>query len=276
MTRTIALTLLTGAGLLAQDTPDKINVPLDDPGRSVRVVAELIAGGITVRGADIKNVTVETTSRDGREGRETRGHRHSEPKADGMKRLDLPGNSGLEITEQNNVVTIKKAPWDGAANLVITVPRRSSLQLKCLNDGDIQVDGVEGEIDANNLNGNVTLRNVAGSVLAHSLNGEVLAVLNRIDTSKPMSFSTLNGDIDVTLPPDLKANVVMKTDHGDIYSDFEVKVNAPVISGHDAGRQPDGTYRLRFDRALRGTIGGGGPEFKFTSFNGQVYLRKRK
>ena len=207
MTKALALVLSTALAVFAQDTADKIDVPLDDPGRPVRVVAELISGGIIVRGADIKNVTVESRLRDGRESHE---QRRSAPKANGMKRLDLPGNSGLEINEQNNVVTIRRAPWDGSANLVINVPRRSSLQLKCLNDGDIQVDGVEGEIDANDLNGNVTLRNVSGSVLAHSLNGEVLAVLDRIDTTKPMSFSTLNGDIDVTLPSSLKANVVMK------------------------------------------------------------------
>ena len=47
-------------------------------------------------------------------------------------------------------------------------------------------------------------------------------------------------------------------------------MNDPIISGHDTGRQSDGTYRLRFDKALHGTIAGGGPEFKFTSFNGQV------
>jgi hypothetical protein len=33
---------------------------------------------------------------------------------------------------------------------------------------------------------------------------------------------------------------------------------------------------LRFDRALRGTINGGGPEYQFTTFNGQIYLRKKK
>ena len=66
---------------------------------------------------------------------------------------------------------------------------------------------IEGDIEANNLNGRVTLKNVSGTVNAHSLNGEVTAVLDSVDPSKPLSFSTMNGDIDVTLPSDLKAKV---------------------------------------------------------------------
>jgi DUF4097 and DUF4098 domain-containing protein YvlB len=194
-----------------------------------------------------------------------------------MKRLDLPGNSGLDVVEDDNLVTIKTASWNRPVDLVITVPRRSSLELKCTNNGDIYAEQVEGEIDASNVNGKVTLKNVSGSVTAHSLNGEVLVVLDRIDPSKPMSFSTLNGDIDVTLPSNLKASVLMKTDHGEIYSDFEVKLSgAPSVIGNQSGRQPDGTYHLRFDQALRGTIGGGGPQFQFTTFNGQIYIRRTK
>jgi DUF4097 and DUF4098 domain-containing protein YvlB len=231
-----------------------------------------MAGGITVRGASINNVVVEARPQGHAEPHE----RHSE-RSDGMKRLELPGNSGLEITEEDNVINIKTASWNRPTDLLITVPHHSSLQLKCLNGGEIDVEQVDGEIDADNLNGRVTLRSVSGSVLAHSLNGAVLVSLDRVDNSKPMSFSTLNGDLDVTLPADVRANVRMKTDNGEIYSDFEVKLSSGAQPmRNESGRQPDGTYHLRFDNTLRGTINGGGPEYQFTTFNGQIYIRKRK
>ena len=46
-----------------------------------------------------------------------------------------------------------------------------------------------------------------------------------------MSFSTLNGDVDVTLPADTKARFKMRTDFGDIFTDFDVKMeaNAPPV-----------------------------------------------
>jgi hypothetical protein len=272
MNKTIGLLLLSAGVLLAQDASEKATVPLHDPSRPARIHAHLLYGSLTVRGADIKDVVVEAQPRSGGES-----HDSHPARADGMKRLDLPGNSGLDVVEDDNVVTIKTSSFNRPVDLVITVPRHSSLELKCTNNGEIYAEQVEGDIDASNLNGKVTLKNVSGSVTAHSLNGEVLVSLDRIDPSKPMSFSTMNGDIDVTLPSNLKANVLMKTDHGEIYSDFEVKLNsAPTVTGNQSGRQPDGTYHLHFDHALRGTIDGGGPEFQFTTFNGQIFIRKRK
>jgi Putative adhesin len=272
MNKTIALLFLSAGIFRAQDAVEKATVPLHDPARPARVNADLMSGGITVRGADVRDVVVEARARQDKDSHESRP-----PNAEGMKRLDLPGNPGLDVEEEDNVVSIKTSSLNRAVDLVITVPRRSSLQLKCLNSGDIEVEQVEGDIEASDLNGKVTLKHVAGSVVAHSLNGTVLVTLDRIDSSKPMSFSTLNGDIDVTLPGSLKANVRMKTDHGEIYSDFEVKLNADAPAAkEESGRQADGSYHLRYDHALRGAINGGGPEFQFTSFNGQIYIRKNK
>jgi hypothetical protein len=277
MMRTIGVLLFCAGALLAQDSGERATVPLHDPARPARIRAHLMSGGITVRGADRKDVLVEARSGERSERENRREQRRNPTRADGMKRLDLPGGSGLDVTEDDNVVNIKTASWSRPVDLIITVPRRSSLQLKCMNNGDIYVEQVEGEIDADNLNGKVTLKNVSGSVVAHSMNGEVLATLDRIDPSKPMSFSTMNGDIDVTLPDNFRANVRMKTDNGDIYSDFEVKLDSGArTTTNESGRQPDGTYHLRFDRTLRGTINGGGPEFQFTTFNGQIYIRRKK
>ncbi len=271
MIKTIGMALCCAAVLVAQDGAEKATVPLHDPSLPARIQAHLISGGIIVRGADVKNVVVEARPR----GRDE-SHEHRPARAEGMKRLDL-GNSGLDVVEDNNVVHIKTAPWGGPVDLVITVPRHSSLELKSINDGNIDVDGVDGEIDADDLNGKIVLKNVGGSVVAHSLNGEVLVTMNRVDPSKPMSFSTMNGNIDVTLPEGLKANVRMKTDNGEIYSDFDVKLESGSrMVQNEPGDSQDGKYHVRFDRALRGTINGGGPEFQFTSFNGQIYIRKAK
>jgi hypothetical protein len=271
MIRMIGLLLFCMGSVLAQNG-ERVNVPLHDPSRPARIHASMLSGSITVRGADVRDVEVQARSRSGEEDHEPRP-----PRADGMKRLDLGGSSGLDVVEDNNVVTIKTSSWNRPADLTITVPRRSSLELKCVNDGDILVEQVDGEIDANDLNGRITLKNVGGSVVAHSLNGEVRASLDRVDPSKPMSFSTLNGNIDVTLPASIRANVRMKTDNGEIYSDFDVKLEPGARQvENEPGRAQDGRYHVRFDRTLRGTINGGGPEFQFTSFNGQIYIRKSK
>ena len=45
-----------------------------------------------------------------------------------------------------------------------------------------------------------------------------------------MSFSTFNGDVDVTLPGDAKATIKARADHGDIFTDFDVKLEARPAS----------------------------------------------
>jgi len=111
--------------------------------------------------------------------------------------------------------------------------------------------------------------------VAHALNGHVLVTFNRIDPQKSMAFSSLNGDIDVTFPADLKANVSLRTDNGEVYSDFDVRVQptAPQQTVED-NRGKGGKYRVKVDKTVKGTINGGGQEIQFKNFNGNIYIRK--
>jgi DUF4097 and DUF4098 domain-containing protein YvlB len=197
------------------------------------------------------------------------------PAPDGLKRLDLPGRSGLEVEEEDNVINIHTHP-SANANLTITVPVNTSLDLKGTNGGHISVDGVNGEIDVNNLNGPIELTNISGSVTAHSLNGSVKVSMNRVDPGKQLSFSTLNGSIDVALPATLKANLKLKSDNGSIFTDFDVKFDgssSKPITESDNGK--NGKFRVRFDKTIYGTINGGGPEVSIQSFNGRISIRKK-
>jgi DUF4097 and DUF4098 domain-containing protein YvlB len=94
---------------------------------------------------------------------------------------------------------------------------------------------------------------------------------------KPMSFSTLNGDIDVTLPADTKATFRMKSDNGEIWTDFEVKLtpNAAKPQVEDS-RSSGGKYKVKMDKATVGTINGGGPEMSFKTLNGNIFVRQKK
>ncbi len=258
---------------LAQDAaPDRVAVPLTDPSRPAVVNASLLNGGITVTGYNGKEVIVEARSRGHESGQEAKPN----PKAEGLRRLDTRG-SGLNVDEQDNVVNIGTRTLNRTMDLTIQVPFNATLNLKCLNDGDIKVDRVNGEIDANDLNGAVKLSNISGAVVAHSLNEDVTVVFDRVTAGKSMSFSSLNGDIDVTLPADTKARVKLKSDNGEIYSDFDIRPEAGPAGGKitETGRK-DGRFRVQFEKALYGSINGGGPEMQFTTFNGKIYLRKKK
>lgn len=245
---------------------NKVTVPLTDPSRPVTLRAHLVSGSITVKGADVKEVVVEAKAR----GDEA----HTGGRAEGMKRIPMT-STGLNIEAENNNVRVSTDSYQRTVDLTITVPTHTSVSLHSVNDGNIVVSGVDGDLDVNNVNGEVDLKNVGGSVVAHALNGHVLATLNRVDPQKPMAFSSLNGDIDVTFPADLKANVSLRTDNGEVYSDFDVKVQptAPQQTVED-NRGKGGKYRVKIDKNVRGTINGGGQEIQFKNFNGNIYIRK--
>ena len=266
-----AILLAAALAGFAQETPDHVKVPLTDPSRPAVVHASLMNGGITVTGYNGKEVIVEARVR-----REAARESAPDRKAEGMHRLDSHG-TGLSVEEQDNEVNIGVSTFNRTVDLIIQVPFHASLKLKCLNDGDIKVERVTGEVDADDLNGGVKLLNISGAVVAHSLNEDVVVTLDQVTPGKAMSFSTMNGDVDVTLPADTKARVKLKSDNGEIYSDFEVhpepNPSGPKIS-ETHGK--DGRFRVQFDKVTYGSINGGGPEMQFTTFNGKIYLRKKK
>ena len=228
-----------------QSGADHVSVALSDPARPALVKASLVSGGITVKAYDGKEVVVDARAR----------NRESSRSDSNMKRI-VVSSTGLSVEEENNEVRISTDSYMRAVDLTISVP------------------GVDGELDVNDVNGSVTLNNVSGSAVAHALNGRVLVTFTRVN-QKPMAFSSLNGDIDVTFPADLKANLSLKSDRGEIFSDFDVQVqaSAPQQTVED-GRKNGGKYLVKIDKTVHGTINGGGPELQFTNFNGGIYIRK--
>jgi putative adhesin len=271
----------------AADTADRVTVNLSDPTRPASLKASLLNGSIFVKGYDGKEILVEAHVRSG----SMRGRRRSEepedageqadkdesdsarPSTRGMRRLQVAA-TGLTVEEENNQVRVSTESVNRSIDLMISVPRQTSLVLHTVNGGNIEVSGVTGDVDVNDINGSVKLEHISGSAIAHALNGEVHVVFDRI-TQKPMAFSSMNGTIDVTFPPDLKANLTIKSDRGDVFSDFDVQLQAgaPHQIVED-GRAHGGAYRVKIDKTIHGTIGGGGPEIQFNNFNGSIYIRK--
>ncbi len=276
MTILVSLMLLCAYALVvAQDaSSDKINVPLSDPSRPVMLKVGLISGSITVKGSAVKEVTVETR---------VRASEDEEEKSDKPRGLKLiPNNSsGLTVEEDDNVVSVSTGMRGGSrtVDLTLRVPTNCSMHLSTVNDGNIEVENVNGDLEVDCTNGSVKLMGISGSAVAHALNDDLTATFVKVNPQKPMAFSSLNGKIDVTLPSDVKANVYMKSDQGEIYSDFDVKVLTEDISPSSRvqdNKGKKGKFRISIEKAVRATINGGGQEFQFTNFNGDIYIRKGK
>lgn len=267
----LLLCMLVTAQLRGQSNPgDKLSVPLSDPGRPANLKVGLISGSITVKGYSGKEVIVEALQREDHDEQEAQPE-----EAHGLHRI--PNTStGLTVEEDDNEVTVGTGALGGprTTDLVIQVPTNTSMKLSTINDGQISVSNVRGDIEASNTNGIITLTKIAGSAVADALNGNITVTFSEVDPKKSMSFSSLNGDIDVTLPPKTGAMVRMKTEQGDIYTDFDIKLekSGTKIENNSDGQR--GKYRVSMEKVMTGTLNGGGPEITFKNFNGSIYIRK--
>ena len=180
---------------------------------------------------------------------------------------------GFDVTEENNVITVKGGME--SSSITVQVPAQTTIRAKTVNGGKLTIENVTGEIDAQNNNGSIVITNVSGSVLAHSDNGRITVSMDKVTPGKDMSFASMNGTIDVTFPADIKANVKMRTDNGEIWSDFDVKLGGGQPPKVEDDRKNGGRYRVRVDKSVTGTINGGGPEISFVTYNGNIVIHKK-
>ncbi|MGE0451293.1 MAG: DUF4097 family beta strand repeat-containing protein [Vicinamibacterales bacterium] len=274
---------LLAAGAAAQTGNEQITVPLTDPARVVTVKVRLVNGGVTVRGGTGREVVVTTS----RSEREVERRRERDQRADGLRRLTQPG--GLTVEEEDNTVTIAAPPSGSRGNIAVEVPASSNLVVRTVNGGEVMIEGVTGTIELNSVNGSIRLVDVGGPVVAHAVNGRIVASMRQMPGNSPMSFTSFNGSVDVTLPPASKANLKLRSDRGDVYTDFEVSP-IPPPPGADRGRVTDSRgarrersaradeppFKIEVDRSIYGTINGGGADLELRTFNGNVYLRRAK
>jgi DUF4097 and DUF4098 domain-containing protein YvlB len=248
------------SSLAAAQEGNRLVIPPRNGAQARQVRIHSTNNAITVKAHQGQDVIVESA---GVESEPADSH--------GMRRLDVP--RGLSVEQTDNTIEIRTSVTGGGSPVTVLVPVNTSLDLHGMN-GAIDVEGTHGEIVAHTLNGRINITGVNGTVLADNLNGGIHVSMDGVDQSKPLSFSTLNGTIDVTLPASVKADVHFKTFKGPIYSDFDV-----TMGGMTPTAEPDhsgqGKYKLRFDGTLQGRINGGGVQIDFRTLNAPIYLRKK-
>lgn len=257
----ICFTFLAASGF-AQD--NEFTVALTDPAKRGKIKVHLNSGSITIKGTARKDVLVRyKAEKDEEEKGKTK---------DGLKRVS-GGGVDLEASENDNYVTIKSNSWNNEIDLEIEIPIGFDVQAHTYNNGDLMITNIQGELALTNYNGEITALNISGSVIATTYNGEIKITFDKIKEGATMSYHTYNGDVDVSFPSTVKGSFKMKTDQGDIYTDFDMKITS---SGPQKTEdKKSGTSRIVIDDWKKGDINGGGAEFTMKTNNGDIYIRKK-
>lgn len=259
----LSFIMLFSASSLAQD---QVAIPLSNPDQPGKLKIGIVRGSISVNGYDGKEVII-------RYGNDDEKDRDREVTKNGLRRISN-NTIGFEAREDDNEVEIGGVSPMRDISFDISVPRNFSLELSTVNGGDIIVENVKGEMEIQNVNGEITLTNVSGSAVANTVNGDIKAIFNAISPNKPMAFSNLNGDIDITLPANAKVTVKMKSEWGEMYTDYDMDITRQDQGKVDASSD-SGTYKVSVNNWIYGKINGGGPEYLLKSMRGDIYIRKK-
>ncbi len=265
---TLALALalaLAAAAQAARAAEPPIEVPLSAPGQPVELVVHVISGSIEVEAGETGRVVVEVVPREAAAARPER-------RKDGMYRIPNV-SGGVTVEELGNRVEVHVRATQRATDLRIRVPVRTSVKASSTNAGTVRVRGVDGEHELRNVNGAIVAEDVSGSVVASTTNGPVRVAFTRVEPDRVMSFATWNGNVDVTFPAGLAADVRMESERGEILSDFEMEIAPPEPA--ERRRDDKGRFRVEVRRAVRGAIGGGGALMEFRTYQGDILIRRR-
>jgi hypothetical protein len=264
----LVIAFLMGFSVQAQTETYKLTVPLTDPQKPYSLDVGLVNGSIKVVGYEGKDILIEAAAKS--------PSKNKNETKDGMKRIDNDGGIELNAEEKNNKVNIDTPGWMRAMNLSIKIPSNASkIHLHTVNNGDIQVENVKSEMEIKNVNGKITMLNVGGSVVANTINGSVVVNLNSVQANAPMAFSTLNGNVDITFPPTFKGNMKLKSDQGDIFTDFDMAIEKSSSAETSKSSKPR-MYKIEVDNWVNGKINGGGPEVLMKNMHGNILIRKGK
>ena len=195
-----------------------LHLKFSDPAKPGTVRLKLMWGDVTITAADTPDVTVVSNLKP----------RHTEERrSDGLRRLDSDVTYGA--AEKNNVITLTfgsdlPGPAPAGATVSLTVPRLTSVIVSNSFGGKITVKDAGGDVEVHNMNGAITLDHISGGATVETMNGEVHATFAKVPADKPLSFTSMNGAIEIRVPADTKANVRLRTQNGAIYTDFDEKV----------------------------------------------------
>jgi hypothetical protein len=144
---------------------------------------------------------------------------------------------------------------DVVVDYTVRVPANIRFAPRTVN-GTITALNLRSDVDATNVNGNVKV-STTGLAHATSVNGSLDVTVGAASWTAPLEFKTVNGSIDLTLPPGVNADLHATSVNGAVSSDFPMNVTGKLER-----------------RDMRARIGGGGSQLEFSTVNGGITLHQ--
>lgn len=180
---------------------------------------------------------------------------------DGITVCPMLRNRDMECTATGLRVHDHDDDYDGDLDIDIEVRLPKSMRVSAHSvSGDVSVSAAEGDVRAGSVSGDVAMDHLrATAVHAASVSGDIDVGIDALTGSGDLTFKSVSGNVTVTLPQGLDADVEMRSVSGELDTDFPMTLNG------------------RMDRhSLGARIGRGGRALEVTTVSGDVRLRSQR
>ncbi len=185
---------------------------------------------------------------------------------------------GLSAIKEGNELTIEQISKNTEGRFTIKIPQGVSVLYEHnRHEGDdLNIKDISGEIEVTAHFNDVKLENVTGPMSINTIHGDIEAVFTKVNQSNPSTIRSSHGLIDVTLPSSTKANLKLRSSHGDMMTDFNIDRN--VKTAKTVGKKDNdcGGCDHHNNSKMTGTINGGGVLIDLYTSHSNIYLRKKK
>jgi len=132
---------------------------------------------------------------------------------------------------------------------------RNGLELETFSSA-VTLDDIEGRLDIETYSSDFEARNIAGSIRFETFSGDATISMRSIDDE--CRFESFSGDVELFLPADAAFDLDLDMGmSGDLDSEFSM--DSVETEGNE----------------YRGSVNGGGPRLRFSTFSGDLELRRQ-
>lgn len=167
------------------------------------------------------------------------------------------GNRANLLIGTKGFPTLRTARWHTVVNYSVRVPSSVNVRVVAPQAPLLRIQNVSGNVDLNHVTGNVQLQSLSGPTNVDTINGNIVAFYS----SPPLTnirLSSINGSVDVIVPPNSSFEWIAETLKGDLLTSFALK--GGFAANHDG-------------KMFRGSLNDGkAPLVRVTSITNRVYL----
>ena len=140
----------------------------------------------------------------------------------------------------------------------LRIPRNAKIRAESTN-GSITIRNIRGDVRTETVNGSIKISNAGRTVNAVTVNGSLNVAYSDADEVGNNTLKTVNGSLQVWLPPDVNGAFQARTVNGSIRTDFPLIIRKSKYGRH---------------QSINDQLGERGGTFLFVTVNGSIKIHK--